>query len=182
MPAGYDHATERVSLGFGEELWAFAKTLVDDWTVYPQTDWVGLSAYPRVEPGAQVMVLVKMVGTWWTSPCRVVYTMDEPDRYGFAYGTLDGHVECGEELFLMRRDADTGEVFYEIRVMARASHVLAKALPPVVSYMQRRFREAAFAQVLDVTAGFRVSATEPALHLEPLHRKADHPELAVLEG
>ena len=150
MPSGYDRATERVSLGHGEAVWAFAKTLVDDWTVYPQTDWVGLSEYPEIRPGAQVMVLVRMLGTWWTSPCRVVYTVDEPNRYGFAYGTLPGHVECGEELFVMTRDPATGEVHYEIRVMARAAHPLAKALPPVVGFMQRRFRAAAFAQVSEV--------------------------------
>lgn len=32
-------------------------------------------------------------------PCRVVYVLDEPDRAGFAYGTLPGHPESGEELF-----------------------------------------------------------------------------------
>ena len=181
MPAGYEHAVERVSLGHGEELWAFAKTLVDTWGVYPQTDWLGLSEYPAVEPGAQVMVLVRMLGTWWTSPCRVVYVVDEPDRYGFAYGTLEGHVERGEELFLMLREPATGEVFYEIRVMARAAHVLAKALPPVVSFMQARFRKTAFAQVLARTASFRES-TPAESHLEALHHAPDDAELAVFEG
>jgi uncharacterized protein (UPF0548 family) len=31
-------------------------------------------------------------------PCRVVYVLDEPERRGFAYGTLPGHPESGEEL------------------------------------------------------------------------------------
>ena len=29
-------------------------------------------------------------------PCRVVYVIDEPERAGFAYGTLPGHPETGE--------------------------------------------------------------------------------------
>ena len=27
--------------------------------------------------------------------CRIVAVVDEPDRYGFAYGTLPGHTERG---------------------------------------------------------------------------------------
>ena len=38
---------------------------------------------------------------WWPLdvPVRVVYVVDEPRRRGFAYGTLPGHPESGEELF-----------------------------------------------------------------------------------
>lgn len=36
-------------------------------------------------------------------PTRVVYLVDEADRRGFAYGTLPGHPERGEELFLVER-------------------------------------------------------------------------------
>lgn len=33
------------------------------------------------------------------APCRVVYLVDEPEHRGFAYGTLPGHPESGEERF-----------------------------------------------------------------------------------
>ena len=36
-------------------------------------------------------------------PTRVVYVINESDRRGFAYGTLPGHPERGEELFLVER-------------------------------------------------------------------------------
>lgn len=36
-------------------------------------------------------------------PTRVVYLIHEGDRRGFAYGTLPGHPERGEELFLVER-------------------------------------------------------------------------------
>lgn len=35
------------------------------------------------------------------APCRVVYTVTESRRRGFAYGTLPGHPECGEEAFVI---------------------------------------------------------------------------------
>lgn len=37
-------------------------------------------------------------------PCRVVLILDEPRRRGFAYGTLQGHPETGEELFEVNLD------------------------------------------------------------------------------
>jgi uncharacterized protein (UPF0548 family) len=43
---------------------------------------------------------------------RVVYTIDEPDRRGFAYGTLRGHPESGEELFAVRYD--DGSVYVDV--------------------------------------------------------------------
>lgn len=46
---------------------------------------------------------VLLITAWFLGPimipCRVVYVIDEPDRAGFAYGTLPGHPESGEELF-----------------------------------------------------------------------------------
>lgn len=42
------------------------------------------------------------------APCQVVYVLDEPDRQGFAYGTLPGQPESGEEAFVIERaDDDT---------------------------------------------------------------------------
>lgn len=35
-----------------------------------------------------------------------MYVVDEPRRRGFAYGTLAGHPERGEELFLVERLPD----------------------------------------------------------------------------
>ena len=39
-------------------------------------------------------------------PVVVVATVSEPDRRGFAYGTLVGHPVSGEEAFIVRRDAE----------------------------------------------------------------------------
>src|SRR5699024_12319462 len=37
------------------------------------------------------------------APCRVLWLIDEPDRAGFAYGTLPGHPESGIEQFVVSR-------------------------------------------------------------------------------
>jgi hypothetical protein len=44
-------------------------------------------------------------------PCRVVHVVDEPRRRGFAYGTLPGHPEQGEESFTVTHEADDSVVF-----------------------------------------------------------------------
>ncbi len=147
MPHGYQHAIERIELGAGEAIWAFAKTAVQDWSFYPNENWIKLDVDGPPKLGQQVMVHFRLLGLWWRSPCRVVYLIDEPNRFGFAYGTLPGHVERGEELFLVSRDPDSGKVSYEIRVMARAQHPIAKLLPGLVKYMQVRFRKTAFSRM-----------------------------------
>jgi uncharacterized protein (UPF0548 family) len=45
--------------------------------------------------------------------CRIVAVVDDPDRYGFAYGTLTVYPETGEESFLVVRDAN-GAVRFDV--------------------------------------------------------------------
>jgi uncharacterized protein (UPF0548 family) len=67
---------------------------------------------------------------------RVVYVIDEPDRYTFAYGTLAAHPERGEEAFTVERHG--GRVRFGIRAFSRPSHPLARLGSPVASWVQRR--------------------------------------------
>lgn len=53
---------------------------------------------PTARAGTVVLLRARFLGPV-RIPCRVVYTIDEPGRAGFAYGTLPGHPESGEELF-----------------------------------------------------------------------------------
>ena len=61
------------------------------------------------------------------APCRVVYVVDEPDRRGFAYGTLPGHAESGEERFVVRYDPATDEVCAEVDGVLEARDVVEPA-------------------------------------------------------
>ncbi len=167
LPQGYAHAVDRVSLGCGDEVWASAKTALTHWACYPQEDWIGLSDYPPISTGQQVMVVFRVAGLWWTSPCRIIYVIDEPERFGFAYGTLPGHVESGEELFLVEREPATGEVHYEIRMMANAAHPLARLVPTIVSAMQRRFRKTSMRQMSEAVGARPDPTPYPTTPPEP---------------
>ncbi len=85
-----------------------------------------------------VAVHVRILGLWWINAARIVYTLDEPRRFGFAYGTLPDHAESGEERFLVEwHDDDT--VWYDLRAFSRPRHVLARLAYPLTRAYQRRF-------------------------------------------
>ncbi len=98
-------------------------------------------AFPNdtpIEPNRTVAVVARTFGLWCVCSARIVYVVDEPHRFGFAYGTLPGHVECGEERFLVQRDED-GTVWYDIRAFSRPGHILTKIGFPFVRRLQKRF-------------------------------------------
>ena len=66
--------------------------------------------------------------------CRIVAVVDEPDRYGFAYGTLSVHPESGEESFLVVRDG--GGVRFDVHAVSKPRHPLARLVPPVADRLQ----------------------------------------------
>lgn len=68
--------------------------------------------------------------------CRIVAVVDEPDRFGFAYGTLPIHPERGEESFVLTRRA--GGTDFTIRAVSAPVHPLARAAPPVADRLQAR--------------------------------------------
>jgi len=70
-------------------------------------------------------------------PSRVVYVVDEPDRAGFAYGTLPGHPEQGEELFLLEND-DQNRVLFTVSAFSRGTSTLARLGGPVTGRFQQR--------------------------------------------
>jgi len=67
--------------------------------------------------------------------CRIVAVVDEPDRKGFAYGTLSVHPERGEEAFLVIRD-DDGIVHFNIEAISQPTHPLARRVPAVADRLQ----------------------------------------------
>jgi uncharacterized protein (UPF0548 family) len=71
-------------------------------------------------------------------PIRVVYVVEEERRRGFAYGTLRGHPERGEEAFLVEwRDDDS--VWLVIRAFSRPANLFWWAVYPALRIMQAIF-------------------------------------------
>jgi Uncharacterized protein conserved in bacteria len=72
------------------------------------------------------------------APIRVVYVIDEPNRAGFAYGTLHGHPESGEEAFIVEHRSDDS-VWFVLRSFSRASNLWYRLGSPVLRAQQRRY-------------------------------------------
>ncbi|MFB6891999.1 DUF1990 family protein [Kitasatospora sp. NPDC056327] len=153
LPAGYTHLRRRVHLGHGPEVLARAGRFVLGWGCQLGTGFA-VHPYAPAEPGATVLLRLTLPRSRWPRlviPCRVVWTVDEPDRIGFAYGTLPGHPECGEEAFLVSMDA-AGEVWFEVIAFARLSAWYARLGRPVALLCQYLAIERYLTAVADAAA------------------------------
>ena len=150
-PAGYVVDHTRIKLGEGANAFAAARTALERWDHF-RLGWVevGPPGTP-IQVGQIVVVVARNLGLWWLNACRVVYVVDEGgpfQRFGFAYGTLPGHAESGEERFLVEWDRATGSVWYDILAFSRPRHLLARLGYPWSRRLQRRFaRDSAAAMV-----------------------------------
>jgi uncharacterized protein (UPF0548 family) len=73
-----------------------------------------------------------------SAPVRVVYVIDEQNRVGFAYGTLHGHPESGEEAFIVEQ-RDDGSVWFVVRALSRPANGFYRATYPVLRLIQRHY-------------------------------------------
>jgi uncharacterized protein (UPF0548 family) len=143
-PAGYAVDRTRVKLGASVRVFDEGKSALKHWRQF-RLGWVEI--HPENAPinqGQVVAILARSVGLWWLNACRVVTVMDEDgpvSRFGFAYGTLPGHAESGEERFLVEWDRRDDSVWYDILAFSRPRHFLAKLGYPWARHVQRRFRQ-----------------------------------------
>ena len=144
--AGYNLDHNRIQIGTGEAVYKKGVEALKNWRQF-DLGWVTI--VPRgvaVEVGATVAVKARAFGTWSLNASRVVYTIEESRRFGFAYGTLPDHVECGEERFLVEWLSD-GSVWYDILAFSRQHHPLVKLSSPLARLLQKRFAQQSLARM-----------------------------------
>jgi uncharacterized protein (UPF0548 family) len=116
---------------------------VDDlmrWRVHERAGlWVAASG-PVTGPDTVVDMRFGLGPLALRIPCRVVYVVDEPERAGFAYGTLPGHPETGEELFLLSRLGD-GRITFTVTAFSRPATRLARLGGPASRAVQTRITD-----------------------------------------
>ena len=163
-PAGYVVDRTRIKLGEGEAVFRSAIAALRRWEQF-NLGWV--EAWPAdtpIQKGEVVAVMGRAVGVWWLNACRVVYVVDEAgpiSKVGFAYGTLPGHVESGEERFLIEWDREKNGVWYDILAFSRPHQFSARLGYPVVRRLQKRFgRDSAASMLRAVSSGVEVKDQE----------------------
>lgn len=138
-PASYNVDHNRAQMGVGFETFESAKAAIRSWKMFDMP-WVELKFVDTpIEIGRTVAILVNHFRFYSLNAARIVYTIDETYRFGFAYGTLTEHGEIGEERFSVELDDATGEVWYDLFAFSRPGSLLAKIGYPLSRYLQKSF-------------------------------------------
>ena len=139
-PSHYNVDHNRAQLGAGAQTFNAAVDAIKHWKMF-ELGWVQLfHEQTPIETGAVVAVLVKHLSFWSLNACRIVYVIDEPERYGFAYGTLAEHAERGEERFTVEWKREDDSVWYDI-LAASQPGPMAKLGYPYARRLQKQFAE-----------------------------------------
>lgn len=136
VPAGFRGARRTAVVGSGRADFERAAAAVLDWRAQRGIGLQVRATGPSSAPGTVVVLTAGLPRFGYDIPCRVVWGRTDGDERGFAYGTLPGHPESGEECFLVRLTPE-GEVVYEIRVFFRLATPAARLAGPLALLLQR---------------------------------------------
>jgi uncharacterized protein (UPF0548 family) len=143
FPDGYNLDRNRIRLGEGSGTFERAFAALCEWKMF-DIGWVELLHPPEpIVPGQTVLVLARTFGLYSLSANRVIGMIEDDSghlqRRGFSYGTLQHHVERGEERFSIEHHAQDDSVWYDILAFSIPQHPLARLGYPLSRAAQRRF-------------------------------------------
>lgn len=148
LQSGFTVDHNQIRLGEGEAVFQRATAALRSWKEF-DLGWVTIM--PPGKPlavGTTVAVQAHTFGFWSLSAARIVYVIDEREtrnaRFGFAYGTLPDHVECGEERFSIEWREDNS-VWYDIYAFSHPQHALVKLGSKLARMLQKRFAKESLA-------------------------------------
>jgi uncharacterized protein (UPF0548 family) len=157
---GYDNDYQRVVVGQGQADFDKAKAALQTWKHFPAAWTAILPEKTPVAEGRVLSMFFRLFGFWWINSCRIVYVVDEPRRYAFAYGTLPGHIESGEEVFCVEMD-DAGKVWYVLRAFSRPKVWYVRLGYPFARLLQEKFRQDSAIAVQQYVQGIAAPAFSP---------------------
>lgn len=135
-PDGFHHDRYEAVIGQGPEAFQRAVAGLKSWKAHRLP---GMRVFPddlEIRTGATVVVTLGTPIVSVAAPCRIVGVVDGQTRWGFAYGTLQGHPEQGEESFAVSMSPD-GTVHFEIEAFSRPGDPLVRLSGPIGRGMQR---------------------------------------------
>ena len=137
FPDGYRHLRRVIELGHGEPVFVGATEGLRRWQAHIRAGVVLRPPDASVEEAVAVVLTVPVAPVYATVACRIGYVVEDPARFGFAYGTLPHHVIEGEEAFVVERD-DAGTVRFRISAFTRPRGRAMRAVAPVVQLLDER--------------------------------------------
>lgn len=136
LPAGYQHLIRRTRIGSGAAAFDRAAAALHAWKMQAGSGLRVATDGPADIGRTVVLALGRPIGL--AIPCRVIWTVDEPRRRGFAYGTLPGHPECGEESFILTLDDDDA-IWLTVTAFTRPGDIVVRMFSPVARAIQSHF-------------------------------------------
>jgi uncharacterized protein (UPF0548 family) len=137
LPAGYHHDAHTETVGHGDADYARAVLGLRAWEAHRAAGATIFPAGAPIETGVDVVLVLRAAVVHVVAACRIVAVVDEAARFGFAYGTLGIHPECGEEAFVVEQ-TPAGDVVFRVTAFSRPRDLLARLGAPVASLVQRR--------------------------------------------
>ena len=134
LPKRYNHLRYRTPVGAGADVFDRAGEAVLTFAMHRASGARVRTVADRAMPGVRLTVGLGP----FTVPCEVVYTVEEPNRTGFGYGSRPGHLEQGEEAFVVERDADD-RVWFRVTAFSRPARWPAVLGGPVAELLQRGY-------------------------------------------
>jgi uncharacterized protein (UPF0548 family) len=135
-PDGYHHDRYETVLGHGTETFRTAVQGLKTWKAHRLP---GVRVFPQdqeIQTGSTVIVTLGSSRFALAAPCRIVSVIEEQTRWGFAYGTLPGHPEQGEEAFVVSCSPDE-VVTFEVVAFSRPGDPLVRLSGPIGRGIQR---------------------------------------------
>ena len=136
-PPGFHRLHHRSRIGHGDETFRRAAEALLSWRMHEAAGLRPRTTQPTAAVGAESLGRLGLGPLALPVPCRVVWVVDEPDRAGFGYGTLEGHPESGEEAFLITREGD--EIWFTVRAYSRPAKLMFRLAGPLGRLGQRLF-------------------------------------------
>lgn len=138
LPAGYHHLRHRTRIGHGQAAFEAAGVAVTTFHAHRTSGMRVRADAGAVRPGSRAVVGIGLGPLRISAPCEVIWTVYEPTRVGFAYGTLTGHPESGEESFVVDMDAD-GAVWFTVTAFSRPASWYTRLAGPLIPVLQRTY-------------------------------------------
>jgi uncharacterized protein (UPF0548 family) len=135
LPPGYAHGGRTAVVGHGAAAFERAVAAVFDWRMQRSVGLRVRASGPPTQPGTVVVLTAGFRRFGYDIPCRVVWARTDGDAQGFAYGSLPGHPESGEESFQVTLEPG-GDVVFTTRVFSRLASPAARLGGPVSRAVQ----------------------------------------------
>jgi uncharacterized protein (UPF0548 family) len=146
LPGGYRHLVRQIEVGRGRRRFREVAERLSNWRIHTDSGLSLQVSAPQMRPGTVLIATLPLGPFKINTRCRIVYLLTEDRRTGFAYGTLPGHPEVGEERLSVEL-TDDDRVIFGLRAFSRNAWLLARLGSPVSNRVQamvnRRYLAAA---------------------------------------